>query len=384
MARFGDALTTGADLVSAAERAVLRALEPLDGPADLVCFFVCGADPEEVTLAGQRVMELSDEAATLGCSATGVIGGGRGVQSQGAVSVWAARLPGVEITPFQLGVIPEGDHLAVVGMREPGPRDRAAVLLVNPYEFPTQAFVRQSTEALDGLPIVGGLADGMRGQESVRLFCEGEVVEEGAIGVLLGGEGVQGTVVSQGCRPVGPAMAVTKAEGNIIFGLAGANAYEKLEELVSALPEEERELAATGLHIGIAMDEYADQHEQGDFLIRSVVGADPELGALTIGDMVEVGQTVRFQVRDSGSADEDLVERLADFRAERPVDAALLFSCNGRGAGMFESAEHDVLAVRRILGIDAAAGFFAAGEIGPVGGRNHVHGFTACLLAFAG
>ncbi|MFJ9557074.1 FIST N-terminal domain-containing protein [Nocardiopsis sp. NPDC101807] len=383
MARFGNALTTGADLVNAAERAVLGALEQVDGAADLVCFFVCGADPEEVTLAGRRVMALAGGATTLGCSSTGVIGGGRGVEGQGSVSVWCAGLPGVEITPFRLDTVIEGDHLAVVGMREPGPDDRAAILLTNPYEFPTQAFVRESTVALNGLPLVGGMADGMRGEESVRLFCDGDVAEHGAIGLLLGGANVLGTVVSQGCRPVGPAMTVTKSEGNLILELAGVNAYDKLEELVEELSDEDRELAGHGLHLGIAMDEYADHHGQGDFLIRSVVGADPELGGLTVGDMVDVGQTVRFQVRDAGTADEDLARRLADFGAEHAVGAGLLFSCNGRGASLFPHADHDVLAVHRVLGVEAVAGFFAAGEIGPVGGVNHVHGFTACLLAFA-
>ncbi|MEE2046054.1 FIST N-terminal domain-containing protein [Nocardiopsis tropica] len=383
MARFGNALTTGADLVNAAERAVLGALEQVDGAADLVCFFVCGADPEEVTLAGKRVMALAGGATTLGCSSTGVIGGGRGVEGQGSVSVWCAGLPGVEITPFRLDTVIEGDHLAVVGMREPGPDDRAAILLTNPYEFPTQAFVRESTVALNGLPLVGGMADGMRGEESVRLFCEGDVAEHGAIGLLLGGANVLGTVVSQGCRPVGPAMTVTKSEGNLILELAAVNAYDKLEELVEELSDEDRELAGHGLHLGIARDEYADHHGQGDFLIRSVVGADAELGGLTVGDMVDVGQTVRFQVRDAGTADEDLARRLADFGAEHAVGAGLLFSCNGRGAALFPHADHDVLAVHRVLGVEAVAGFFAAGEIGPVGGVNHVHGFTACLLAFA-
>ncbi|WP_046468935.1 FIST signal transduction protein [Allosalinactinospora lopnorensis] len=384
MARFGDALATGADLVSAAERAVLRAMEPLDGPADLVCFFVCGADPEEVTLAGERVMALSDGAVAIGCSSTGVIGGARGVEQQGGVSVWAARLPDVTVTPFRLDVIPEGDHLAVVGMHEPDPTDRAALLLVNPYEFPAQSFVERSTAALGGLPVVGGLADGMQGQESVRLFLEGGVTDSGAIGLLLGGDSVLGTVVSQGCRPVGPAMAITKAEGNMILELAGSPAYEKLESLVNALPAEEQELAGQGLHIGVAMDEYADRHERGDFLVRSVVGADPDLGALTISDMVEVGQTVRFQVRDHETADSDLLERLRMFDEDTSgrTAAALVFSCNGRGASMFSTADHDVRAVRQSLGINAVSGFFAAGEIGPVGGRNHLHSFTACLLAF--
>ena len=385
VARFGDALASGADLVSAAERAATEAVRSLDGPADLVFFSVCGPDTEEVVLAGERVMGMVPGAVSIGCTSSGVIGGGRGVEGQGAVSVWAARLPEVTMTPFRLDVVPEGDHLAVIGMHEPSPEDRAALLLADPYRFPAQSFVERSTDALGGLPIVGGLADGMGGERSVRLFFEGEVIDAGAIGLLLGGSGVVGTMVSQGCRPIGPAMAITGAEGNLITDLAGVPAYERLESLVNALPEEEQELAAAGgLHIGIAMDEYADRHERGDFLIRSVVGADPEDGSITIGDMVEVGQTVRFQVRDRDTADTDLLERLDVFGEDSGgrISGALLFSCNGRGASMFDSADHDVRAVRRALGIDAVTGFFAAGEVGPVAGRNHVHSYTACLLAF--
>ncbi|GAA3723299.1 small ligand-binding sensory domain FIST [Spinactinospora alkalitolerans] len=384
MVRFGDALATGADLVSAAERAVRQALDPLDGPADLVCVFVCGADPEEVALAGERAMALAEGATTIGCSSTGVIGGGRAVEGQGSVSVWAAVLPNVTLTPFRLDSIPEGDHLAVVGMTEPEPTDRAALLLANPYDFPAHSFVRRSTAVLGELPIVGGLADGMHGRESVRLFFQGETLEGGAIGLLLGGDGVVGTAVSQGCRPIGPAMAVTKAEGNNVLELAGTPAYAKLEDIVNALPAEEQDLLTQGLHIGVAMDEYADRHERGDFLVRGVVGAAPEEGTLTVAEVVEVGQTVRFQVRDNDTADTDLVERLRAFGEDTGgcTAAALLFSCNGRGASMFSSADHDVRCVRQTLGIDAVTGFFAAGEIGPVAGRNHLHGFTACLLAF--
>ncbi|WP_306369216.1 FIST N-terminal domain-containing protein [Nocardiopsis sp. CC223A] len=383
MARFGDALTTGADLVNAAERAALTALARLDGPADLVCFFICGADTEEVSLAGTRVMELAGAALTLGCSAVGVIGGGRAVEGQGSVGVWCARLPGAELTPFRLDTVVEGERLTVVGMREPGPRDRAALLLVNPYEFPAREFVRESTRALGGLPLVGGMADGMLGEGSVRLFCDGAVAENGAVGLLIGGDGVLGTVVSQGCRPIGPAMTVTGSRDNVVKELAGEPAYTRLEAVLETLSDEDRDLAEQGLHLGIAMDEYADHHEQGDFLIRSLTGADAEAGTLFVDESVEVGQTVRFQLRDAGTADEDLARRLADFGERHRVGAGLLFSCNGRGAALFPHADHDVLAVRRVLGAEAVAGFFASGEIGPVGGVNHLHAFTACLLAFA-
>jgi small ligand-binding sensory domain FIST len=133
------------------------------------------------------------------------------------------------------------------------------------------------------------------------------------------------------------------------------------------------------------MDEYVDLHGQGDFLIRGLVGADSGRGGLVIGDVIEPGRTVRFQVRDADTATEDLESLLDAFRkvgGGGPAEGALLFSCNGRGAALFATADHDVQAVRRVLGAPGVAGFFAAGEIGPVGGRNHLHGFTASVLAF--
>jgi small ligand-binding sensory domain FIST len=180
-------------------------------------------------------------------------------------------------------------------------------------------------------------------------------------------------------------MTVTAAEGNVLLQLAGERALDKLENVLKLLDPRDQALASQGLHIGIAADEYADEHDRGDFLIRGVLGAEKSTGGIVIGDVVEVGRTVGFQVRDAESADEDLQQLLGRFRARSgfdSVEGALLFSCNGRGAGLFGSADHDVLAVRQGLATTGVAGFFAAGEIGPVGGRNHLHGFTASVLAF--
>jgi small ligand-binding sensory domain FIST len=179
-------------------------------------------------------------------------------------------------------------------------------------------------------------------------------------------------------------MTVTAADGNVLLGLAGMSATEKLERVVAALAPEEQALVTRGLHLGVAMDEYAEEHSTGDFLVRGVVGVENDRGGLVVGDVVEVGRTVQFQVRDADSADADLHKVLDGGRSEALPDVAgaLLFSCNGRGAGLFGSADHDVQAVRAWLGTDGVAGFFAAGEIGPVGGRNHLHGFSASVLAF--
>jgi small ligand-binding sensory domain FIST len=386
MGRFGDGLAVDADLVRAAERATASALAPLAGRRpDLAFVFVCGADTAEVAEAAERASLLSGAPATLGCSATGVIGSGEAVEAVSAVAVWCAVLPKVSVRAFHLEVMPAADGMAVVGMPERRDDDVVAVLLADPWSFPVDGFVERSNTALAGLPFVGGLAAGMRGRGSTRLFLAGRTIDRGAVGIVLGGPVGARPLVSQGCRPIGPAMTVTAADGNVLLALAGCPAKDKLEEILAGLDADDQALATTGLQVGVAMDEYAEEHAQGDFLIRGIAGVDDTRNGVVVGDLVEVGRTVRFQLRDAATADADLVESLRHFRRSSTLDTiegALLFSCNGRGGRLFAAADHDVMAVRDGLSTDGVAGFFAAGEIGPVAGRNHVHGFTASILAF--
>jgi small ligand-binding sensory domain FIST len=365
MADVADGLATGTDLVAAAGSAVGQALERLGGcRPDLLCVFVRGGNPETIVEAGATAMKIADAGTAIGCSAGGVIGAGRGVEQVDAVAVWAAVLPGVEVRPIHLSAQRVGD----------------GVLLADPYGFPVVPFVAHCNDTRPGLPLVGGLASGPLGPGSTKLLLD-DVVRDGAVGVLLSGPIAAHIAVSQGCRPIGPPMTVTKAEGNMLVELAGMPAYRKLRQILAALPPGEQAMVLRGLHLGVAMNEYAETHERGDFLIRGILGADEQTGALVVGDTVDVGTTVRFQVLDGAAADEDLSEMLARLGETGDSNGALLFSCNGRGRAMFPSADHDVIAVRQTLGLDAVAGFFAAGEIGPVAGRNHVHGFTASILA---
>ena len=190
--------------------------------------------------------------------------------------------------------------------------------------------------------------------------------------------------VSQGAGPVGPEMTITAAEANLIGELAGKPAMERLGEVIAALPEDERELARGGVLLGIVIDENRPEYERGDFLVRPIIGADRESGAIAIGERVRVGQTVRLHVRDAASADEDLREALraqAQALGSEGAAGALLFTCNGRGSHMFEVPDHDAARDRGLPGAPTA-GFFCAGEIGPVGGRNFLHGFTATMAVF--
>jgi len=382
---FGDGLAVGPDLEGAAEVAVAQALAGLDGATpDLFCVFVApgiGHDPERSAAAGRRAMQMAGARVSIGATAAGVIGDGRGQERGPAVAAWAAVLPGTRVRPFRLTAERGGEGAVQVGgLPRLSSDDRVAAMLVDPYSFPVGGFLDHCNTTVPGFPLVGGLAGAAGGPGANRLFVDGEVLTRGGVGVVLGGEVVARTIVSQGCRPIGPPMAVTRVEGNLLLELAGSPAYTRLVEIVTALPPADQSLAKHGLHLGIAMDEYAEDHGRGDFLIRGVVGADENTGAVAVGDVVQIGQTVRFQVRDAAGAGEDLTELLGGH--DHPARGALLFSCNGRGTAMFPSADHDVRVVRDTLGADGVAGFFAAGEIGPVGGRNHLHGFTASVLAF--
>ena len=389
--RFGSGLeraSTSGDLAGAARRAAAATRAALGGEnPDLACVFICGIDAETIALAGAVACEELGASAVIGCSASGVIGPDAGSELEPAVSVWAASMPDARIRTFHLEVLRTPDGLTVLGLPDPEIDEAVGVLLADPWTFPVDGFVELSNEVLPGLPLVGGLAgSALSASGRATWLCkDGETLDSGAVGVLIGGAVDVSTVVSQGCRPVGPTMVVTGSDGNELLSLAGTNATDKLQEVLTALDPDDRQLALTGLQIGIAMNEYAEEHERGDFLIRGVAGLHPDRGSIVIGDVVEVGTTVRFQVRDASAAHDELTAVLSRFRLDSgSAQGALLFSCNGRGASMFGSADHDPKIVGAGLDVPALAGFFAGGEIGPVGGRNHLHGFTASILAFGG
>lgn len=382
--RIGDGLALGDDLIVAARQAVTSALAPLGGATpDLACVFVSGGSPETTEAALRHAAELTGARTTVGCGAHGVMAAGRGIEATGGVSVWAAVLPSVTARAFHLEVLRHDDAVAVVGMPARRADDVVGLLLADPWSFPADGFVEGATNPLGHLPLVGGLASNAAGPGGTRLLVDGQVRDRGAVGVVLGGDLAVHTLVSQGCRPIGHPMTVTASDGASLLELAGRPAFEMANAAIRSLPDDEQVSAVRGLTLGIALDEYADSYS--DFDVHDIVAADHLTGAVATDVAVQVGRTVQFLLRDAHAARSDLAGVLGAFRRSQPLQSlagALVFSGNSRGRAMFPTPDHDVAAVRGGLGLENVAGFFTQGEIGPLRGRNRLHGHAATVLAF--
>jgi small ligand-binding sensory domain FIST len=380
--RVGAGLSVSPEATEAVREAAREAGAALGGaPVDLAFLFLSADHFGDAAEAVEAIEEELSPAHVLGCVAEGVVGRDRELEDGPAAAVWAASLPDAEIETFQSVALGTDEGVAVTGIPNLDDAD-LVTLLVDPFTYPAGGFLSKLNEEEDSVPLVGGLAAGNGEPDTQALFCDGEVLYEGAVGAVLRGVPVR-TVVSQGCEPVGRDSVITHAEDNVVFELASEPALERLKgDLATLTPDQEQIAARGGVLAGLVIDENRADYRRGDYLMRGLVGVDEETGALAVGEAVRVGQTLRFHVRDADSADEDLRENLsAAIEGERAA-GALLFTCNGRGTNLFAEPDHDARAAAELLGDDALAGFFCAGEIGPVGGKPFLHGFTATLAVF--
>jgi small ligand-binding sensory domain FIST len=379
-------IATGLSTAPAAEDAAVEAVRQVRGSLDglapeLAYLFVSPSHLPEVEIAAAIVREELGPANLLGCVAEGVVGGTRELESGPGLALWAGALPGARVETFHLEAVPAGEGLAVTGFPELEDEPALVTILVDPFTFPAGSFLRLLNAEHAGLPLVGGIAAGAGAPGAQVLIVDDEHHANGVVGAALSGVPVR-TIVSQGCAPIGRDAVVTRAEANVVFELAGEPAMERLKADLASLAPERLRQAANGLLVGLVIDENRADYGRGDYLVRALLGADEETGAIAVGDEVRVGQTLRFHVRDAASADEDLRESLAGGLAGETATGALLFTCNGRGTHMFTEPDHDARAVADAVGSSSLAGFFCGGEIGPVGGRAFLHGFTATAAVF--
>ena len=378
-AHTGSGLVVGGDPSEATAAAARQAREALAGRVcDLAVVFAAGdhlVDPEATVAIVDDVLAPG---ALIGCGAAGVIGQAEEVESGTAISVWAASLGAGRATAFHVDGELDPDRNALRRMLPDFDGASGALLLADPFTYPTDPALSALSARSPGVPLIGGLASGCSREGATPLFLGRRVVRSGAVGVRLDGVRLV-PWVSQGATPIGPELTITSAQGRVVKELAGRPALAKLRETINSLSPRDLARLQDRVLMGIVIDPHQPEYIQGNFLVRGVVGADPATSELVMGGaVVQEGQVVRLHVCDPENAGRALHEALAR-HGEAPPAGALLISCNGRGRDMFGHPNHDVGVLNQELGGAPTAGFFAAGEIGPIGGRYFLHSLTATV-----
>ena len=379
--RVGSGFSTDLDATRATVEAASDATATFDGEhPDLVFAFFSTDHRDSAEEVSTALGERFPLAAVIGAAAEGIVAGPHELEAGPAVSVFAAVLPETSVVPFALDFVEVGDGVAEYhGWPDGLAPDSTVVMMCDPFSFPAGHLLAKMNDEAPGMLVIGGVASGVHGEAEARLLLNEAVRSSGAVCVGISGRVRVRPLVSQGCRPIGGPATITRADRNMIFELAGGRPVERINEIWTNASPKERALMQNGLFLGRVADEYKTEFSAGDFVIRNVVGADAETGVVAVGDVVAVGETVQFHVRDPEAADEALHESLVNL--DVTPAGALLFTCNGRGSNMFSEPDHDASMVSKLLGTPLA-GFFANGELGPIGSKNFWHSFTASLALF--
>ena len=383
---FTVGLSQHADPGMATGEIVGRVLESLGTQPDVALLFTSGAHLANTDEIAAAVTELLSPGAFIGTTACSVAAGEREIEEETAAVLWTGSLGSIEgprARAVRLNGVPdpaaddEALEAAIAEVRTTG--SLSMIVLADPYSYPVDAALGHWAERWPGLSVLGGLSSGAPMPDGNRIVVDGGVHRSGAAALIVGGSATVTHLVSQGCRPIGQPYIITEAEGNVVRSLGGLPPFERLQQMFSQLDPADQRLVQRGLHVGRVTDERKVEFGSGDFLIRGVLGADRESGAIAIGDEAPIGATVQFHVRDARTADLDL---RATLTPSPLTSGSLLFTCNGRGTHLFSTPHHDAETIVERTGSELA-GMFCAGEIGPVGNRSYVHGFTASMAFFA-
>lgn len=363
--RTADAVTDCADQIGA----------QLDEP-DLVVAFVSRHHASRSKVVPSVLAERFPDALVLGCAGWSVIGGGEEVEGEPAISVTAAHLPGVEL---------EAQRVRHPGEVADLPNDAAAFLvLIDSFTTDADSLVERLDGHAPDAPKFGGFANGGVYPGSNAMFLGGEATG-GSLVVSFDGDVEVDTIVAQGCRPIGPPLVVKKSRDNLILELDRGRPAVVLQELFESLPLEDQQLIPQALHIGLKVQAQDDStYRRGDYLLRPILGIDPNSGAMTVNERMGNYDVVQFHLRDKEASTADLAEWLDQYLERDPGDVrgALLFSCISRGVGLFGVANHDTGMFVDRVGDVPVGGFFCNGEVGPVGERTFLHAYTSTFAIF--
>ncbi len=384
--KWSSALSVAANASDAVADASRRAREALGGaPADLAFVFVSGHSVEQESAVAARLPELTGAAEVVGCTAAGVLAGGREVERKKAVSVTLAALGGAEVRVFQVSAdsLPDDDSgpsgwEKLVGL--PPERVAGFVLIADAISGAADRLIEGLDFAYPDAPKIGGVESGNRAPGRGRVFYNGRFEPSGVVVVAFTHDVSFEAVVAQGARPFGESGLITRADRHFVQSVDREPALDFLRIQLASLDEIDQRRPLGAVCVGLDADPFREgEPEAGDYLVRNLLGADEESGSVAVGDEIHSGRKMRLHLRDAAASAADLRAVLRKCAMTAAPAGALLFSCAGRGAEFYGESDHDSRVFREIVGDVPLGGFFCSGEIGPVGPRTFLHGYTSCF-----
>jgi small ligand-binding sensory domain FIST len=389
--KWASHLSTQNNIEACVDESVEAILSQMDGKSvDLTIIFVSPQFKDKYKDIPKLIRDRISSKHFLGCSGGGIIGGGKEAEQQAAFSMTCANLPDVEIQGIHTDTmkLPDQDTAPSVWREWLGvdvEKNPSFIFLADPFSFQGEEFLAGVDFAYPNSSKVGGLASGAQAQGGNALYLNDKIHNNGLIGLALSGNIGMDTIVAQGCRPIGEPVKVSKCDGTLLTGMDGQPPLELLQSVYEGLDENDKSLVQTSLFLGIEMDPLKDNPQQGDFLIRNIMGVEREIGGIHVGTLLREGQLVQFHLRDKAMSAEDLKLMLTRYKANKNfknTSGALLFSCLGRGQYLYGKPNHDADMFRDHIGDIPLGGFFCNGEIGPVGKTTFLHGYTSSFGIF--
>ena len=389
--KWASHLSTQNNIEACVDESVEAILSQMDGKSvDLTIIFVSPQFKDKYEDIPKLIRDRISSKHFLGCSGGGIIGGGKEAEQQAAFSMTCANLPDVEIQGIHTDTmkLPDQDTAPSVWREWLGvdvEKNPSFIFLADPFSFQGEEFLAGVDFAYPNSSKVGGLASGAQAQGGNALYLNDKIHNNGLIGLALSGNIGMDTIVAQGCRPIGEPVKVSKCDGTLLTGMDGQPPLELLQSVYEGLDENDKSLVQTSLFLGIEMDPLKDNPQQGDFLIRNIMGVEREIGGIQVGTLLREGQLVQFHLRDKAMSAEDLKLMLTRYKANKNfknTSGALLFSCLGRGQYLYGKPNHDADMFRDHIGDIPLGGFFCNGEIGPVGKTTFLHGYTSSFGIF--
>ncbi len=384
MIRAGTGIATGSDAVSCAREAARGAMDRLGRAADFVLLFTSGAPPESFEGVLTAVRRACGTDRIAGCTGVGILtetGEREGVSGAAVCAVGSDALEGV---PFLLdGLRGRDDAIgrAAGDLVRPGDGDNALLVVFpdTPRCVPDALFAGVLAAA-GPIPVVGGGAAGTGGE--TWQFSGERAATNAVSGMVIRGDLSVSVGVTHSCLPVGRTWTITEAIGNSVRRLDASPALEALlESLGGFTPGGAGDRHRLASHLFVAFpDKESGALARDGYIVRNILGVDPDDGAIFVGHEVAAGDRLCFALRDPDGAREDLKAMLEERAAlaGRP-GFGLYFNCCARGRSLYGHDGIDTAYIANAFETLPLIGFFGLAEIAPAGGRTRLHNYSGVI-----